>query len=50
MRKISYDALRNVYHAYLSELDNIDTYILRYLRIGFKKGKSVDLYLTSEEC
>lgn len=47
--KISYDALRNVYHAYLSELDNIDTYILRYLRIGFKKGKSVDLYLTSEE-
>jgi len=33
----------------LSELDNIDTYILRYLRIGFKKGKSVDLYLTSEE-
>jgi len=24
-------------------------YALEYLRIGFKKGKSVDLYLTSEE-
>ncbi|HHV30444.1 TIGR03915 family putative DNA repair protein [Acetivibrio mesophilus] len=48
-KKISYDALRNVYHAYLSELDEIDTYIYQYLRFGFKKGKSVDLYLTSEE-
>jgi len=49
MRKNFIWRLENVYHAYLSELDNIDTYILRYLRIGFKKGKSVDLYLTSEE-
>ncbi|GAE88378.1 uracil-DNA glycosylase [Acetivibrio straminisolvens JCM 21531] len=48
-KKISYDALRNVYHAYLSELDDIDTYILEYLRHGFKIGKTVDLYLTSEE-
>lgn len=48
-KKISYDALRNVYDAYLSELDEIDTFIYRYLRFGFKKGKSVDLYLTSEE-
>ncbi|HOM03169.1 MAG TPA: TIGR03915 family putative DNA repair protein [Acetivibrio sp.] len=48
-KKISYDALRNAYHAYLSELDDIDTYILKYLRFGFKMGKSVDLYLTSEE-
>lgn len=48
-KKISYNALKNVYHAYLSELDEIDTYIYGYLRLGFKKGRSVDLYLSMEE-
>ena len=43
--KISYDALDNVYHAYLSEIDDIGVWIYRYLKLGWKVGASVDSYL-----
>ncbi|MFZ5986965.1 MAG: TIGR03915 family putative DNA repair protein [Bacillota bacterium] len=47
-QKISYSALKNVYHAYLSELECIDYSIYQYLKLGFKMGKSVDLLLSDE--
>jgi len=47
-RKISYQCLENIYHAYLSELSGIETNILNYVRLGFKKGKDVDLYLSDD--
>ena len=43
--KISNDALDNVYHAYLSEIDDIGVWIYRYLKLGWKVGTSVDSYL-----
>lgn len=46
--KISYQALQNVYHAYLSEQDNIEVHILNYIRFGFKEGRKVDLYLSDD--
>ncbi|TYQ14708.1 UNVERIFIED_CONTAM: putative DNA metabolism protein [Acetivibrio alkalicellulosi] len=47
-KKISYDALKHVYHAYLSELDGVSQNIYQYIKLGFKVGKKVDLYLTDE--
>lgn len=47
-RKISYQALKNVYHAYLSELNDIEIIILNYLKLGFKKGKEIDLHLSED--
>lgn len=47
-KKISNSALKNVYHAYLSELDDISEYIFEYLKMGFKVGKSVDLFLSDD--
>ncbi|AEV68016.1 TIGR03915 family putative DNA repair protein [Acetivibrio clariflavus] len=47
-QKISHQALKNVYHAYLSELNDIEIKILNYVRLGFKKGKEVDLYLSDD--
>ena len=40
--KISSTALRNVYYAYLSEMDNADTASYCYLKVGFKMGRYVD--------
>lgn len=47
-KKISYPSLKNVYHAYLSELDDIEVNILNYIRLGFKKGKEIDLHLSDD--
>jgi probable DNA metabolism protein len=47
-KKISYQCLKNVYHAYLSELNDIEVNILNYIRFGFKIGKDVDLYLSDD--
>lgn len=46
--KISYQALKNIYHAYLSELCDIEVNILQYIRLGFKEGKNVDLHLSDD--
>ncbi|KUG04429.1 domain often clustered or fused with uracil-dna glycosylase [hydrocarbon metagenome] len=44
--KISPDALENIYHVYLSSSSEKENLILNYLRLGFKMGSKVDLYLT----
>ncbi|WP_010249343.1 TIGR03915 family putative DNA repair protein [Acetivibrio cellulolyticus] len=46
--KISYQALKNVYHAYLSELNDIEVQILNYIRLGYKEGRQVDLHLSDD--
>lgn len=46
--KISAQALRNVYYAYLSEHRQAGIWILEYLRWGWKLGAKVDRYLTDE--
>lgn len=47
-KKISYQSLKNIYHAYLSELSNIEVNIFNYVRLGFKKGKELDLHLSDD--
>jgi probable DNA metabolism protein len=47
-KKISYNALKNAYHAFLSEIDGISQSIYQYIKLGFKVGSKVDLYLTDE--
>ncbi|KUO49742.1 MAG: hypothetical protein APF76_00400 [Desulfitibacter sp. BRH_c19] len=40
--KISFNALKNIYYAFLAEIKNSDTLIYNYVRLGFKLGKIVD--------
>lgn len=47
-KKISYQSLRNIYHAYLSESEDIEINILNYIRLGFKMGRQVDLHLSDD--
>lgn len=47
-KKISQDALKNVYHAYLSEEPDAGTLIYRYLKLGWKMGGRVDLHLSDD--
>ncbi|WP_152416032.1 TIGR03915 family putative DNA repair protein [Halanaerobium saccharolyticum] len=47
-KNISAQALNNIFHAYLSEIEKIELYIFRYLFTGFKAGKKIDEYLTKE--
>lgn len=47
-KKISNVTLKNVYLAYLSELENIETVIFHYLKLGFKLGWRVERRLTSD--
>lgn len=47
-KTISAQALNNIFHAYLSEVDKMELYIFRYLFTGFKAGKKIDEYLTKE--
>lgn len=44
--KISEDALINVYHTFLSEDPDAGTLIYRYLKLGWKMGGKVDLFLS----
>lgn len=46
--KISEVTLKNVYLAYLSELENIETIIFHYLKLGFKYGWRVNNRLSSD--
>jgi probable DNA metabolism protein len=43
---ISEDALKNCYHAFLSEDPQAGTLIYRYLKLGWKMGSKVDLHLS----
>ena len=45
---ISAQALNNIFHAYLSEVEKIELYIFRYLFTGFKVGKKIDEFLTKD--
>lgn len=47
--KISEDALDHVFHAYLSEIEDIGIWIYRYLRLGWKVGPLLDSYLWEDE-
>lgn len=47
-KKISVEALRNIYYVFLSEDPGAGTVIYRYLRLGWKMGQRVDLHLSDE--
>lgn len=47
-KKISKDALRIIYYVFLSEVEGTSTLIYRYIKMGFKIGKDVDLHLHNE--
>ncbi len=47
-QKISEDALKNVYHIFLSEEPDAGTLIYRYLKLGWKMGCKVDLHLSDD--
>ena len=47
-RNISQEALKNVYHAYLSEEPEAGTLIYHYLKLGWKMGNRVDLHLSND--
>ena len=44
--KISSEALRNCYYAFLSDDDKRSLSIYHYIRLGFKKGRGIDAHLT----
>ncbi|KAB3534708.1 DNA metabolism protein [Alkaliphilus pronyensis] len=48
VKKVSKEALRHVYHAFLSETVDAPTIIYRYLTIAFKMGQQVDHLLTNK--
>lgn len=48
-KKISSESLKRVLYAYLSELPNSEILILKYLQLGFKTGRDVDLNLANED-
>ncbi len=45
--KISFNALKNIYYVFLSEIETSDTLIYFYLKLGFKLGKDVDGYYSN---
>lgn len=45
--KISYESLQMLYHVYLSETPDAGTLIYNYLKMGFRVGSQVDLYLSN---
>jgi len=49
IHKISQDALDNIYHVFLADKDKENsTIIYEYLKLGWKVGKNVDLYLSDD--
>lgn len=47
-RNISHEALKNVYHTYLSEAPEAGTLIYCYLKLGWKMGGKVDLHMSDD--
>ncbi|MDF2674977.1 MAG: hypothetical protein K0R09_3245, partial [Clostridiales bacterium] len=48
LEKISSDALDNMYYAFLSELEASGKIIFEYLKLGWKIGSKVDMYLSED--
>lgn len=46
--KISSDALKQVYYTYLSDIKGSSTAIYKYVKLGFKLGKDIDLHLHND--
>lgn len=46
--KISNRALENVFYTYLAELPDLEIWIYRYLKLGWKMGRNVDLKLADD--
>lgn len=46
--KISKEALENVYYVFLSGLPGSGTWIYEYLKLGWKTGINIDLYLSDD--
>lgn len=46
--KISEEALQNIFYAYLSEVEHSSFLIYEYIKLGFKLGSKVDLYLHND--
>lgn len=46
--KISKDALINVFNVFLSSINNSDTLLYEYIKLGFKLGKDVDMHLHND--
>lgn len=46
--KISTDALKQIYYAYLSDLNGASNTIYNYVKLGFKLGRDVDLHLHND--
>lgn len=47
-RNISEEVLKNVYHVFLSEDPQAGTLIYRYLKLGWKMGSRVELFLSDD--
>lgn len=47
-KNISEDALKNIYHVFLSEDPDAATLVYRYLKLGWKMGSSVDMFLSDD--
>lgn len=48
LQNISSEALKNVYHVFLSEDKDAGSLIYRYLKLGWKMGQKVELHLSDE--
>jgi probable DNA metabolism protein len=46
--KISSAALRSIFYVYISSIPGSDTLLYKYIRLGFKLGKDIDLYLHND--
>ncbi len=47
-KNISEEALKNIYHTFLSEDSEAGTLIYRYLKLGWKMGGNVDMHLSDD--
>lgn len=46
--KISNRALKNIFYTYLSEEENLGTWVYQYLRLGWKIGRNVDFNMAND--
>lgn len=46
--KISKQSLENVFYTYLAEIPDLEIWIYKYLKLGWKIGRSIDLNLTDD--
>lgn len=47
-KKISSTSLRNMFYVYISSIPGSDTLLYKYIRLGFKLGKDIDLHLHND--